>query len=274
MPTRINYITGRTSEFDEFRKGLPVHLVAGGFLICTSGSSEVVLDSKQYRVKAWDLMVAFPHSYAHAIHTSDDFDGVIFGVDMGTLISTDLKDKSFYITSIANSPCISLKEEEAQKILRLREEFLLGGVEKDHPLRREIDEARLKIIIYEIAALFRSSQPNAEHERSRDDIIFNDFILDLYSTTTPHRTLEYYAQRASITTSHLSKVIKRVSKRTASEWISGYTILCIRRLLQDREISIATIAERLNFPNASFLSQYFKKYTSQSPKQYRGEFFE
>lgn len=273
MPTRVNYITGRTSEFNELREGVPVHLESGGFLICTAGSSDVVIDSKQYSVGQWDLMVAFPHSYAHAIHTSEDFDGVIFGVDMDFLINTDISNKSFYITTIAESPCISLRREEAEKLLLLHEAFLRESADVDHPLRSEINDAIIRIIFYEIAALFHHSRPNVEHERSRDDIIFNNFIVQLHSEESFDRSLAHFAQRQSITSSHLSKVVKRVSHRTASEWISAYTILSIKRLLQNNQLSIASIADALNFPNASFLSQYFKKHTSQSPKQYRSMFF-
>ncbi len=273
MPTRMNYITGRTSEFNALREGFPVHLEAGGFLICTSGVSDVVINSRQYSIKAWDLMVAFPHSYAHAIHTSDDFDGVIFGVDIDTLISAEISNRSFYITTISDNPCISLQKEEAEKILTLRDRFVEECVKDDHPLRAEINEAILKIIIYEIAALFHHSEPKVEMEGSRDDVIFNNFIVQLHSQEPLDRSLEHFAHKQMITPSHLSKVIKRVSGRAASAWISSYTIVSIKRLLQNKKISISSIAERLNFPNASFLSQYFKKHTSQSPKEYRAEFF-
>ncbi len=271
MPTRNNYITGRTSEFNELRTGVPVLLDAGGFLICTSGTGDIVVDSKQYRVKEWDLVVAFPHSYAHALHISDDFDGVIFGVDIETLVNTKIKDKSFYIRRIANNPCITLRPEEAQKILSLRDSFLLENAKQEHPLRKEIDEAALSIMIYEIAALFRHATPNVENERSRDDIIFNNFIVQLHSEKSPSRSLEHFAHKQSITASHLSKVVKRVSTHTASEWISSHTVVCIKILLQDEQLSIATVADKLNFPNASFMAQYFKKHTSQTPKQYRAE---
>ncbi|MFR9619923.1 MAG: helix-turn-helix domain-containing protein [Rikenellaceae bacterium] len=273
MLTRANYITGRTSEFEEFRQSVPLLLEAGGFLICTSGSGDVVVDSKQYRVGQWDMLVAFPHSYAHAIHTSDDFDGVLFGVDMDMLISVDISNRSFYIASVFENPCISLREEEAHKILALRESFLKESANVDHPFREQIDEAIIKILIYEIAVLFRHSKPNVEYERSRDDVIFNNFIVQLYSQEPHNRDLEYFAHRQSITPSHLSRVVKRVSNRTASQWISGYTIVSIKRLLQNKELSIGSIADRLNFANASFMSQYFKKQTQQTPKAYRMEIF-
>ncbi len=273
MPLQTNYITGRTAEFDEFRSGVPMHLESGGFLLCTAGSSDVVINSKQYSIKRWDLIVAFPYSYVHAIHISDDFNGIIFGVNIEVLMNTEIKNRGLYITSISENPCISLRREDARKILLLRENFIRENANIEHPLRKEIDEAMLKILIYESAALFDHSKPNVDHLRSRDDVIFNNFVIRLHSEGGFGRTLEHYAQREQITPSHFSKVIKRVSRRTASDWISSYTLSSIMRLLQNKKLSIAQIAEMLNFPNASFFSQYFKKHTSQTPRDYRKEFF-
>ncbi len=273
MHNKVNYITGRTSEFNEFRNSVPVHLIAGGFLLCTSGCGEVVVDSKQYSIKQWDLIVALPHSYVHAIHSSDDFDGVIFGVDVDLLINTDISNRSFYLTTIPTNPCISLEAEEAEKILSLRENFLRETANRCHPHRDEIDEAILKIIIYEVAALYHHATPNADHVGSRDDAIFNKFIVQLYSEEPLERGIDHFAQKQSITANHLSKVVRRITNHPASYWISNYTIVCIKRYLQNKELSIAAVAEALNFPNASFLSQYFKKHTFQSPKEYRAEFF-
>ncbi|MFI3322284.1 MAG: helix-turn-helix transcriptional regulator [Rikenellaceae bacterium] len=273
MIGRTNYITGKTSEFNEFRASVPVYLELGGFMLCTSGSAEVVVDMKQYKIKVNDLVVAFPHSYVHAIHTSDDFDGVIFGVNIDTLISTDISNRSFYLIKISQNPCISLKEEETQKILRIRDYFLNENINGYHPLRKEIDEAILKIMIYEIAAFYHHSTPNIEQKKTRDNIIFNNFIIKLYSDKNNNRSLDYFAAEQSVTPSHLSKVIKRVTGRSGSDWISSYTIVKIKRLLQDKDMPILIIADTLGFPNASFLSQYFKKQTNQTPREYRTEYF-
>lgn len=273
MSTKNNYITGHIAEFNEFRDHTPMYLESGGFMLCTAGSGEVAVDSRLYTIKECDLIVAFPHSYVHAIRFSDDFDGVILGVDIDTLITTSIPDKSFYITQIAQSPSITLSQSEADKILKIQQLFAIETQKTDHPFRCEIDEAILKVIIYEIASLFRHSKPNSEHRLSRDKEIFNTFVVHLNSDACFVRQIEHFAQKQSITASHLSKVVKRISQHSASEWISDYTIANIKRHLQDRDTQIATIAERLGFPNASFMSQYFKARTGQSPKEYRHDFF-
>ncbi len=270
MPTPHNYITGLTSEFEEFRNSIPVHLDLGGFFICTSGSGDIVINMKQYKTKAWDMLIALPHSFVQALHTSDDFDGVIFGVDMDLINSIQIPNKSSYFQIINTNPSVSIQESEAHKIIALKDWFLSEREKREHPLRNEIDESILKIMVYEIAALFGSNNtPIIEQRRSQDDIIFNNFVVELYRNIQNNRSLDYYAEKQAITAGHLSKVIKRVSGRTASNWISSCAIINIKGLLQDSRLSISSIAERLNFPNASFLSQYFKKHTGQSPKEYR-----
>lgn len=273
MSIQYNYITGHTSEFREFRDSIPVHLEIGGFFICLSGNGEIVVNTKQYKIKPLDMLIAFPHSVVQALHTSEDFDGILFGINMDIMSTIQIPNKGSYIQNINNNPSISLQESEVQKIVQLKDWFLQESAQKDHPLRNEIDESMLKIIVYEIAALFNHSTPINEQPRSKDDIIFNNFVVQLYGEMQKNRSLEYYANQQSITTGHLSKVIKRVSGRTASSWINDSITLNIKGLLQDKQLPINEIADILNFPNASFLSQYFKKHTGQSPKEYRSEYF-
>ncbi|MFI3331548.1 MAG: helix-turn-helix transcriptional regulator [Rikenellaceae bacterium] len=273
MSSKINYITGRTSEFSEFREGIPVDLSQGGFFICTSGVGDVMINAKQFSIKPWDLLVALPGSYVYALRTSEDFDGVIFGVDLEILLGVELANKGFYISSVTENPCISLTETDAKKILLLREHFLENCANEKHPMRDEINDALLKIMIYEVAAFYASGQTNQEQKCSRDEAIFSNFMVHLHSEKTYNRSLEYYAQKQSITPSHLSRVVKRMSSHSASEWVSMYVISCIKRLLQRRELPIATIAEMMGMANASFLSQYFRKYTSMTPREYRSQYF-
>ena len=67
----------------------------------------------------------------------------------------------------------------------------------------------------------------------------------------------------------MSEVIKKVSGRTAGQWISLVVLVEIKTYLSCSDYTIKEIAERLNFPNQSFLGKYFKSATGMSPSEYR-----
>ncbi|MDR1370204.1 MAG: helix-turn-helix domain-containing protein, partial [Dysgonamonadaceae bacterium] len=51
--------------------------------------------------------------------------------------------------------------------------------------------------------------------------------------------------------------------------IDRYFILEIKILLQSPKLTISEIAYRLDFPNESYFSRYFKRHTGMSPRDYR-----
>ena len=64
-------------------------------------------------------------------------------------------------------------------------------------------------------------------------------------------------------------VVKRISGRTALEWIENYVTMELRVALKNSTRSIKEIAEDMNFPNQSFLGKYFKEHVGMTPSEYR-----
>ena len=252
---------------------MPVRLEKGGAFLCRGGYGDIVIDLKQYRITKGDIVVAFPYSVVQVISYSDDFDGSVIAADVNFFGTLQISDKSFHYLYIRDNPCISLMEEEWDKVVSLHDMLLRESIDAEHPLRREIDECIMKMIIYEVAAIYLKRKPITQQIRSRNDIIFQQFIFSLFNNFHVHRTVDFYATEQSITPRHLSVIVKQMSGRTAGEWIICCTIMNIKTKLQDPKLTIKEISAEMNFPNPSFFSQYFKKYVGITPKEYRkGEY--
>ncbi len=271
MPQRYKQIFGRVTEFEYQQDGVPfpIQVEAGGFMLCIKGECEVVIDLIPYRIKCWDMVMALPFSTVQLLHRSEDFDGYIVGVSADFFSNVELANKGSYFTTIKNNPCISLTREEGERVLALRSMLIYLQSDSEHQFRSEIDESVMKIILYETLGIYNKRAPKTHMQCSRDDTIFYTFIAHFFNNYKKNRDLSYYAQLQHITSGHLSKVIKRASSRTATDWISDYTIINIKVCLRNKSISIAAIAEEFNFPNASFFSQYFKKHTGITPSAFR-----
>lgn len=248
---------------------MPVRLEQGGLFLCRSGHADIVIDLKQYHITTGDMVVAFPGAVIQTISYSEDFDGSTIGADVGFFASIQIPDKSSYYLHIMENPCISLLEQEWSKIISLHDRLLQEHADQTHPLRREIDECMMKMIAYEIVAIYLKRKPLTQQPRSRNESIFQKFIFSLFNNYHVHRTLEFYATEQSITPRHLSMIVKQMSTQTAGEWIISCTVMNIKQKLHEKELSIKEISEELNFPNPSFFAQYFKKYAGITPKEYR-----
>lgn len=248
---------------------MPVRVEQDIFFLCQSGQLDIVIDLKRFHITTGDLIVAYPRSVVRIIGHSEDLYGYTIIGDVSFFTSIQFPGKSSYCMYIMENPCISLLEEERAKIVSLHDMMLRESSDTHHPLRREIDECMMKMIVYEIAAIYLKRKPLVQQPHSRSEMIFQRFIFSLFNNFHIHRTLEFYAAEQSITPRHLSMIVKRMSEQTAGEWIVGCTVMSIKSKLQNKDLSIKEISDEMNFPNPSFFSQYFKKYAGVTPKEYQ-----
>lgn len=71
------------------------------------------------------------------------------------------------------------------------------------------------------------------------------------------------------TPKYLTTVVKKVSGKSVSQWIDIYLIDQITFHLKTTSLTIAEIADKLNFSNASFFGKYVKMHTGKSPTKLR-----
>ena len=64
-------------------------------------------------------------------------------------------------------------------------------------------------------------------------------------------------------------VVKKVSGRTASDWIDEYVVLEAKQMLRTTTLTVQEVSRELNFANQSFFGKYFKKHVGMSPSEYR-----
>lgn len=248
---------------------LPTSITHGGFMVCTQGSCNVVINAKSYSIHKGDLIIVFPYSIIQLLDYSQDFDCSIIGAPLNFFAQINIPNKAELFMNISSHPSISLSREETADILTYMELLLKEELSEDQLFFDQIYGSILMVMVYKIANIYKSREPNLEQSQSRSGEIYNNFIFELIDNFKLERKLEYYAQRQSITASHLSRCVKEISGKSGSELIINYMIDNIKRTLSDRSRSIAEISEEFNFSSTSTFSQYFKKYTSLSPLAFR-----
>lgn len=84
---------------------------------------------------------------------------------------------------------------------------------------------------------------------------------------TVSRSVRYlfYADRLCISTKYLTGICRSITNgASAKQIIDQHVILEIKVLLQSTELSMQEIADRLGFPDQSYLGRYFKRYEGMS----------
>lgn len=120
-----------------------------------------------------------------------------------------------------------------------------------------------------VACLKNAQADLSPKDRSSD--YFKQLISLLHEHYKTERSVEFYAGKMNLTPKHLSRVVRNYSGKSVHQWIDEFVVLEIKNLLKYSDLSIQQISYELNFPNPSFMGQYFKRITGKTPGEYRRE---
>lgn len=141
----------------------------------------------------------------------------------------------------------------------------------NNPYRNEIIQSLLRCAILELCGAFKqmlSVGIPLQGGKSADNH-FQRFLELLNSTKTKHRTVESYANDLCLSPKYLSTICKKMSGKTANEWITEHVLEDIRYYLKHTDYSIKQISQQMGFPNSSFFGKYVKEHFHQTPLQIR-----
>ncbi len=134
---------------------------------------------------------------------------------------------------------------------------------------RQTASSLVAALMHHYDRLFHQQADNLAATRSREQTIFDRFILLVNQHCREQHQISYYAERLCLTERYLGTIVRQTSGTTAKEWIDRALIARIKVELRHTDKSVARISEEMNFPNPSFFSKYFKRLTQKTPAEYR-----
>jgi len=110
----------------------------------------------------------------------------------------------------------------------------------------------------------------AEKQRvSHHTSLFYDFKKLVEANFATMRLPKDYAALLFITPGQLNNISKEIAGIAAGEIIRNRVVLEAKRLLVNFNLTIADIADRLNFTDNSYFVRFFRKYTGLTPDAFR-----
>ncbi len=240
------------------------------------GKMNFSINLKEFEVGPNDLVICSPGDLMQS--TSED------GVHMSQIMMVSshfLKEmyislNSFmpFFASQKEHPVFHLTDEEVEELksyfMRIKE-----TVEGDDYFRLDITKRLLAAYLYKLGSILYRHRPELQAEAAkplkREEILFKEFIKLVSEHHRKERRVDFYAEQLFLSSKHFSTVIKKVSGKTAGQWIDEYVILEAKTLLKYSAMSIQEVAYYMNFPNPSFFGKYFKHHTGMSPSEYKSQ---
>lgn len=248
-----------------------------GICVCTSGNATLKLDESSYDLHHGSLYIISPLIPSGRLSASSDFrcieildDASTFFPILQSIIETVLQLKSKQV------PCLELTQPDMNyfirqnKLLSLRKKNLESSESQEETklLRNEIQLIEQETMFETLRLYYRNRQPGVHTVSSNERIVFN-FIYAIYKNCQIERSVSHYAREAGLSTGYFSNIVKQLSGKTPSDWISHLTMLSAKKLLGTTSKSIKEIAQELHFPEQFTFSKYFTLYAGISPQKYR-----
>ena len=239
------------------------------FGIITRGEGEVNFNLVDHHLTAGTLIYIGPGTIITPIRFSNDLE--LQGIGLLADFPMPFADGQF--PSAFNGQVRDFQLPVAKEDLQTARNILdtLWHLVHQPDYHRQTASSLVAALMHHYDRLFHQQVDNLAATRSREQTIFDRFILLVNQHCREQHQISYYAERLCLTERYLGTIVRQTSGTTAKEWIDRALIARIKVELRHTDKSVARISEEMNFPNPSFFSKYFKRLTQQTPAQYRSK---
>ena len=233
----------------------------------TKGGGSQTIDFEYVAVKPNQIYFMVP-GQVHNWNFEGEVDGYIINFSAAFFQSFLLKagylDELPFFSGIVADSVVDVPADVQQLIKTLFEE-LVAENEGQQALKADMIRVTLLKLFIAIARLCAAhdSAPTYNYTLLRN---FQKLIEKNYTTL---KLPKEYAELLYITPNHLNALCNAMLGIPAGEVIRNRVALEAKRLLINRELTIAEIADQLNFADNSYFTKFFKKQAGLTPEEFR-----
>lgn len=242
--------------------------------LCTGGTAMIELFSMRRQISKNDLVTILPCQLASIHKVSDDFSMTFFKVDkvmfMDIMSSLGRITPDFFF-HMRKDFQVPISVNEAKRFLGFCRAIDFRTNNDDPAFRRETILHLLRIYYWDFYVHFqkKTRKRNTPLLNSNKESIAMKFAMLVFENRETHREVAYYADQLCISPLYLTKVIQEVNGQSARDMIADYTIIGIKALLRNADITIKDVVRQSGFSSQSSFSRFFRKHTGMSPSEYR-----
>ena len=259
--------------------GAPVRFSFNGVGLVLSGSSQRTIGLKEFTLEPSILFFVPAYQILNILSTSDDFEAcmVVFSPEFYALrVPQGKVQDEFPFFQLQATPYLRLPSQDAPMVATLMEalerEFMQQAASW-----KAVCHAYLRAVLL-IAQ--RHYQQRHEHEAPKSptgfalaqrfqSLLEQHFVNKAKGEPVEPKSAGDYAQLLHVEESYLTEAVKAVTGRPPTEIIRERTLLEAKHLMRHTDLTLAEIADYLDFNDPAYFSRVFKKQTGISPTHYR-----
>jgi len=251
--------------------GTTTHADNVAHLICMRGRVDFTFYGHPFQLKSGEAMIVGFQHLLENMQPSADLEVMCIYTAPEFLELCTPRNNYGIKGSLALFSC-PVMEMDKDQFERIRQDFIQieQRLANDQSLFHEdilICATQMMFLDFFDAHAFHNGLSNVSFQDT--DIITRFMQMLEHGDYVKHREVGYYADKLCVTPKYLSEVCKSVSGKTANYWISRFTTIHIRRLLQERKMTFTQISDFFDFSSPAYFSRFVQKHLGTSPTKFR-----
>lgn len=238
-------------------------------VLFTQGGGSHAIDFKSFAVKPYQIYFMAP-GQVHRWNFDGPVDGYIINFSasffQSFLLRPDYLDSFPFFSGNVDDEVINLHEASQQPITGLFEQLITESSETG---KLSMDLIRAQMLQLFILVARQSANNNHISTPNYNYTLLQSFRKLADKNFATMRLPKDYAALLYITPNHLNALCNDMLGKSAGEVIRDRVILEAKRFLVNLDLTITNIAGKLNFADNSYFTKFFKKYTGQTPEDFR-----
>ena len=260
------------NDISAFQGEQTFSFVEGGifaYLLVDEGELEFELNGKKYRAKSRDLALL---SHAHSFRVVRMIAGArcrALFVDQSLYGQVVFTERLYYQFLLYRHPVFSLGEDEWTHLSGCVEQILQRLRAREHYYQKGAVQLAVFMFMIELGNLIRHHLAAHPVSQTSSDQVFRDFVSLVARHFKAEHSVTFYAEKLNRSPQNLSRIVKRITQMTASDFIYERLYQEARLLLHRSEYSIQQVADKLCFSDQSAFGKFFRSRSGETPSAFR-----
>lgn len=243
-----------------------------GLCLVESGIYTIRLNGRKHRLHSGELLICHPNDFYTEVTFNKGFYGTIIFASLNVInhvLDTDYLQKCLSVLKI--KPVFTL-DNEVFRLLRSYSTTI--AAQRESGIFPHYTNTGILVLQAMLVDIFRrviipDSIIRESDGRSRPEVIYQQFLNLLLSTSVKPHEMEAYARELCVSAKYLSFVCRRQSGKTAPQIIHEHIMNDALRYLKGTTLTVKEIAFRLKFTNYAFFCKSVKKHFGMTPLELR-----
>lgn len=271
-PLQEPFVAGSNENLSSLKRQL-WKLDGGSIYLCRKGWAQISINLKEYRIVPHTQVVLMPGSIVKVHEVSDDCCADYFDFSSSMFHEVCMRFDTNFFAFLREEPCYTYSNTEKKAIEGLMYSIAIIYADKENVFRYQIARNHLHSFLLDLYDKIRRKLKHVPLDSGgRQEELLKKFMHLVNKYCISEREVSFYANELCISTKYLTGICRNLTGESAKKLIDKFVTLEIKVLLQATELSIQEIADRLSFPDQSYLGRFFKRHEGVSPKEYQQKY--